>query len=91
VAANGAESLTLDLGKIFTFFFLTLGPNAVIAPFARDTATLAVAERREVALTTTAISLLAVRSCDRHTRVVDAAGQCADHSHSGHAGRYHAA
>ena len=60
VAANGAESLTLDLGKIFTFFFLTLGPNAVIAPFARDTATLAVAERRKVALTTTAISLLAV-------------------------------
>ena len=25
VAANGAESLTLDLGKIFTFFFLPSG------------------------------------------------------------------
>jgi multiple antibiotic resistance protein len=59
-AADGAESLTLELGKIFTFFFLTLGPKAVIAPFARSTAALATADRRKVALAATGISLFAV-------------------------------
>lgn len=59
-AADGAETLSLGLGKIFTFFFLTLGPKAVIAPFARSTAALDVSSRRKLALTTTAISLLAV-------------------------------
>ena len=59
-AADGGETLSLGLGKIFTFFFLTLGPKAVIAPFASSTVALDVSSRRKVALTTTAISLLAV-------------------------------
>lgn len=59
-AADGAETLSLGLGKIFTFFFLTLGPKAVIAPFARSTAALDATIRRKVALATTGISLLAV-------------------------------
>ncbi len=59
-AADGAETLSLGLGKIFTFFFLTLGPKAVIAPFARSTAALDASSRHKVALTTTGISLLAV-------------------------------
>jgi multiple antibiotic resistance protein len=59
-AADGAETLSLGLGKIFTFFFLTLGPKAVIAPFASSTAALDPLSRRKVALTTTGISLLAV-------------------------------
>ena len=59
-AADGAETLSLGLGKIFTFFFLTLGPKAVIAPFASGTAALDASSRRKVALTTTGISLLAV-------------------------------
>lgn len=60
VAADGSETLSLGLGKIFTFFFLTLGPKAVIAPFASNTAALDEVSRRKVALTTTGISLLAV-------------------------------
>jgi hypothetical protein len=36
-ASDGSGTLSLGLGKIFTFFFLTLGPKAVIAPFARRT------------------------------------------------------
>jgi multiple antibiotic resistance protein len=60
VAADGAATLSLGLGKIFTFFFLTLGPKAVIAPFARCTAALDAKSRRHVALTATGISLLAV-------------------------------
>ena len=59
-AADGGETLSLGLGKIFTFFFQTLGPKAVIAPFASSTVALDVSSRRKVALTTTAISLLAV-------------------------------
>mgnify|MGYP001817129223 CR=1 FL=1 len=53
-------TLSLELSKIFTFFFLTLGPKAVIAPFARCTSALSPAQRREVAITTTAISLLSI-------------------------------
>jgi multiple antibiotic resistance protein len=60
MGADGADTLSLGLGKIFTFFFLTLGPNAVIAPFARATASSTVAVRRKVALIATGISLLAV-------------------------------
>ncbi len=60
LAASGGESLSLELGKIFTFFFLTLGPNSVIAPFARNTAMLAAPDRRKVAMFATGISLLAV-------------------------------
>jgi multiple antibiotic resistance protein len=60
VAADGAATLSLGLGKIFTFFFLTLGPKAVIAPFARCTAALDAKGRRHVALTAIGISLLAV-------------------------------
>lgn len=59
-AADGAETLSLGLGKIFTFFFLTLGPKAVIAPFANSTAAMDASGRRKVAVATTAISLLAV-------------------------------
>ncbi|MEJ2256729.1 MAG: MarC family protein [Woeseiaceae bacterium] len=60
MGAQGGETLSLGLGKIFTFFFLTLGPKAVIAPFARATATSTVSDRRKVALVATGISLLAV-------------------------------
>jgi multiple antibiotic resistance protein len=60
LAADGAETLSLGLGKIFTFFFLTLGPKAVLAPFARATAASTVADRRKIALIATGISLLAV-------------------------------
>lgn len=60
MGADGADTLSLGLGKIFTFFFLTLGPKAVIAPFARATATSTVSERRRTALMATGIALLAV-------------------------------
>jgi multiple antibiotic resistance protein len=60
VAAEGAATLSLGLGKIFTFFFLTLGPKAVIGPFARATAPMGAAERRNSAFIATGISLLAV-------------------------------
>jgi multiple antibiotic resistance protein len=60
LANDGAETLSLGLGKIFTFFFLTLGPKAVLAPFARSTGALDVSTRRQVALTATGISLAAV-------------------------------
>jgi len=60
MGADGADTLSLGLGKIFTFFFLTLGPNSIIAPFARATASSTVADRRKVALITTGISLFAV-------------------------------
>jgi len=60
LGAEGADTLSLGLGKIFTFFFLTLGPKAVIAPFARATAASTVGNRRRVAVFTTGISLLAV-------------------------------
>lgn len=59
-AADGAQTLSLGLGKIFTFFFLTLGPMAVLAPFAHATASLNVTDRRKTALIATGISLLAV-------------------------------
>ena len=54
-AADGAGTLSLELGKIFTFFFLTLGPKSVIAPFASSTAALDASSRRKVALTTTGV------------------------------------
>lgn len=60
VAADGADVLTLDLGKIFTFFFLTLGPKAVIAPFARRTAGLDAGQRAKVALTAAGIALVSI-------------------------------
>jgi multiple antibiotic resistance protein len=60
MGAEGADTLSLGLGKIFTFFFLTLGPKAVIAPFARATAASTVSDRRKIALIATSISLLAV-------------------------------
>jgi multiple antibiotic resistance protein len=59
-AAGPEATLTLGLSKIFTFFFLTLGPRAVIAPFTRNTAGLPPAARRRVALATTGISLLSI-------------------------------
>ncbi len=59
-AAEPEATLSLGLSKIFTFFFLTLGPKAVIAPFARSTAGLETGERRRVALATTGISLLSI-------------------------------
>lgn len=60
VAAEPEATLSLGLSKIFTFFFLTLGPKAVIAPFARSTAGLEPATRHRVALATTGISLLSI-------------------------------
>ncbi len=60
VAAEPEATLSLGLSKIFTFFFLTLGPKAVIAPFARNTAGLEAATRHRVALATTGISLLSI-------------------------------
>jgi len=59
-ASDGASALSLELGKVFTFFFLTLGPKAVIGPFARSTAAMDAGSRREVALVATGISLLSV-------------------------------
>ena len=59
-AAEGAAMLSLGLGKIFTFFFLTLGPASVIAPFARGTAGLDDKSRRRVAFAVTGISLTSV-------------------------------
>ena len=60
LAVEGDGTLALGLSKIFTFFFLTLGPKAVIAPFARNTAGLDVSTRRKVAFATTGISLLSI-------------------------------
>ncbi len=59
-AAGPEAVLALELSKIFTFFFLTLGPKAVIAPFARSTAKLDKSTCRQVAVATTAISLLSI-------------------------------
>ena len=59
-AREGDAVLALELSKIFTFFFLTLGPKAVIAPFARNTANLEPMQRNRLALVTTAISLLSI-------------------------------
>ncbi len=60
MAVEGDGTLSLGLSKIFTFFFLTLGPKAVIAPFARNTAGLDIGTRRKVAFATTGISLLSI-------------------------------
>jgi len=60
MAVEADATLSLGLSKIFTFFFLTLGPKAVIAPFARTTATLDPSVRRNVALATTGISLVSI-------------------------------
>lgn len=60
VAADGTEMPSLGVGKVFTFFFLTLGPKAVIAPFARSTAALNDDARRKVALTAAGISVVSV-------------------------------
>lgn len=61
VAADEAHAtLSLGLGKAFTFFFLTLGPAAVIAPFARATAGLDGKHRRRAAYVTTGVALFAV-------------------------------
>jgi multiple antibiotic resistance protein len=60
LAVEGDGTLSLGLSKIFTFFFLTLGPKAVIAPFARNTAGLDLGTRRKVAFATTGISLLSI-------------------------------
>ena len=60
MAVEADGTLSLGLSKIFTFFFLTLGPKAVIAPFARSTATLDPSARRNGALATTGISLASI-------------------------------
>ena len=60
LAVEGDATLALGLSKIFTFFFLTLGPKAVIGPFARQTASLDSGARTKVALATTGISLLSI-------------------------------
>jgi multiple antibiotic resistance protein len=60
LAVEGDGTLSLGLSKIFTFFFLTLGPKAAIAPFARSTAGLEVGTQRKIALATTGISLVSI-------------------------------
>ena len=60
LAADDAAVLSLGLGKIFTFFFLTLGPASVVVPFVRATAKRDVGTRRRVAFAATGISLFAV-------------------------------
>jgi multiple antibiotic resistance protein len=60
IADDDTEVLTLGVGKVFTFFFLTLGPKAVIAPFARATAILNDGARRKVAFAAAGISILSV-------------------------------
>ena len=59
-ADEGSTTLSLELGKIFTFFFLTLGPASVIAPFARSTAALDGKTRRRVAFAATGIALFSI-------------------------------
>lgn len=59
-AADGEATLSLGLSKIFTFFFLTLGPKAIISPFAKSTAGFDNATRTRAALLVTAISLLSI-------------------------------
>lgn len=60
-AADGTTAtLSLGLGEIFTFFFLTLGPSAVIQPFARETAGLVPKARRRAAFATIGIALTAI-------------------------------
>lgn len=59
-ADQAAATLSLELGKIFTFFFLTLGPASVIGPFAHETADMQAASRRKVALTAVGIALSSV-------------------------------
>ncbi|MEJ2515802.1 MAG: MarC family protein [Gammaproteobacteria bacterium] len=60
VSPDGSAVLSLGLGKIFTFFFLTLGPNRVVGPFARATASCDGASRRRIAVLATGVSLLSV-------------------------------
>jgi multiple antibiotic resistance protein len=59
-APQEEATLSLGLSKIFTFFFLTLGPKAVVAPFARSTASLDAGTRNRVAFLVTGISLLSI-------------------------------
>ena len=60
-AADGAAAtLSLGLGEVFTFFFLTLGPASVIGPFARETAGLVDTARRRVAFVTIGIALASI-------------------------------
>jgi multiple antibiotic resistance protein len=54
------SGVALDLGRVFTFFFLTLGPKQVLVPFARATKAMAVGERLSLALGTAALSLFSV-------------------------------
>lgn len=60
LAEESGATLSLELGKIFTFFFLTLGPKAVIVPFASGTAGRSVTERRKVAFATTGVALVSI-------------------------------
>jgi multiple antibiotic resistance protein len=59
-ATDPQATLSLGLSKIFTFFFLTLGPKSVIAPFARNTAALDNRSRNTVAILVTIISLISI-------------------------------
>lgn len=59
-APEGSPVLALGIGKIFTFFFLTLGPNRVVGPFARATASCDKATRARIALLATGVSLMSV-------------------------------
>jgi multiple antibiotic resistance protein len=64
-AASGNSSpdlsgVALDLGRVFTFFFLTLGPKQVLVPFARVTRAMDVRKRLTLALGTAVLSLFSV-------------------------------
>lgn len=59
-SSQGDDTLALGLTKIFTFFFLTLGPKGVIGPFAQSTAGQDAGHRQKVAFATTGISLLSI-------------------------------
>ena len=54
------DSLNLDIGKIFTFLFLTLGPMSVIRPFSVMTNSMSASGRRWTALVATVAATLSV-------------------------------
>lgn len=51
---------TLDLSRVFTFFFLMLGPIKTIVPFARQTKDAAPEEVRKLALKASAVSMISL-------------------------------
>ncbi len=54
------SGVALDLGRVFTFFFLTLGPKQVLVPFAKATGAMELGQRFTLALGTAVLSLFSV-------------------------------